>query len=167
MNLFIIEVSNICSIWLWRFNKLFWFIILRPPNRWVWVRPSVWNRLRTPDLSGLRTSCPVMNITYRGEWRISLQKVSFCLQVKSRTSALGRAANGGLRGRTNLPVTTGNTQAQSRSSAVTATGASPAPIIWRCIWRDTTNSLTHRKCQKENTSHHCQKIYMWHKKLKD
>lgn len=58
-------------------------------------------------------------------------------RVRSPTSAPGRAATGGLRGRTSWPATTGSTRVPSRSSAGCATAASPAPTTWRCTWSDT------------------------------
>lgn len=78
-------------------------------------------------------SFAIVNVTYL----IRVFRPSFPLQVKSRTSAPGRAVNGGLRGATSWPATTASTQVPSRSSAATAIAASRGPITWRCTWSAT------------------------------
>lgn len=59
------------------------------------------------------------------------------LQVRSPTSALGRAVNGVLQGAMSLHVIIANTQVPNPSSAAIVIAASHVLIIWPCTWNDT------------------------------
>lgn len=62
----------------------------------------------------------------------------FCvLQGRSRTSASGRSASGGLHGQTNSHATTASTPAPNPSAAPSANAPSRAAITSRCTWSGT------------------------------
>jgi hypothetical protein len=83
---------------------------------------------------------------------ITTLEITLCLflfQARNPTGVPGMAASGVLQGQTSWRVTFGSTRAWSRSSACSATGASPGRTTSPSTWRDTSEQEELKKKKRK------------------